>query len=175
MGRMQRNKGKRFERDIAARLRVLWPDAEIRRSSQAERAYEADVFATGSPTLERLWLELQDAKAPTPLKKLAQAERDLAAGGPHVQTDRFPVVVWHRIRELTVHVTTRMWVIDCLRGISGVTRSGADDVVVQLELGGFLGIVAGSSRGVGWSTRATQRHKDQVVAQSTAGSPESSP
>lgn len=114
---MQRTKGKVFERRIAAILRERWPGVEIRRSSQAERAYEPDVFARGHAVLERLWLELQDARVPTPLKKLEQAERDIAVLSPaHTPKDhRIPVVVWHRIREREVNVTTRLWVLDWVR------------------------------------------------------------
>lgn len=123
MGLMQRQKGKRFEREIAARLRQLWPDAVTRRASQAERADNPDVFVEGGPPLlSMLWLELQDARDPTPTAKLEQAERDvslwqqhrLAGDSPIREWKRYPVVVWHRLGGRTVYVTTRLWVATTL-------------------------------------------------------------
>ncbi len=141
MGKMQRTKGKVFERRIAAALRVFWPDAEIRRSSQAERAYEADVFARGAPVLERLWLELNDARAPQPLKKLVQAERDLATAP--FNRSRYPVVVWHRIREHVEWVTTRLWVVDRLRYSPDCDASG--NLVVTMQLPDFIDLLQGAA------------------------------
>lgn len=139
MGRMQRMKGKSFEQSVARVLRARWPSVEVRRSSQAERAYESDVFITGEPRLERLWLELQDARKPNPLVKLAQAERDIETLHPDVgiiALDRQPVVVWHKLRERTIHVTTRAWVFDELRG-----SPSSDNTVITMELGAFLDVV----------------------------------
>lgn len=138
MSAMQREKGKRFERDIAARLREVFPATDVRRSSQADRAANSDVVITGDPLLERLWLELQDARDPTPLAKLQQAERDIelarrASGHP----DRLPVVIWHRIHERSHQVTTRLWVVDELRGVSARSRAA----VVTLDLQAFLELV----------------------------------
>jgi hypothetical protein len=121
MGLMQRQKGKAFERKIAAMLRSHWPEAVIRRASQAERADNPDVFIEGGPPiLARLWLEMQDARAPTPIEKLGQAERDIHAWnvrrGVAYQLDhRLPVAIWHRLGERKIWVTTRMWVVDALR------------------------------------------------------------
>lgn len=115
MGKMQRQKGKVFERKIAARFRETWPDTIVRRASQAERAHNPDVFIENGPMLlQSLWLELQDARQPTPLDKLEQAERDVDAkrdGRP-----RAPVVIWHRLAERTIWVTLRASVLDALRG-----------------------------------------------------------
>lgn len=132
MGLMQRNKGKRYERAIAAELRAIWPDAIVRRASQAERADNPDVFIEGGPpVLARLWLELQDARVPTPMQKLEQAERDAVAWyacrveryGHEPAMQRLPVVVWHRIGERQSHVTTRLWVLDRVRGYSVAVAS----------------------------------------------------
>src|SRR5690606_5462339 len=113
--RMQREKGKRFERTIAAELRKHWPAAVIRRASQAERADNPDVFIEGATaTLSRLWLELQDARHPTPERKLEQAEDDANAWlsrrlhQPDV-LERYPVVIWHRFGERTIYASTRLW------------------------------------------------------------------
>jgi hypothetical protein len=103
MSRMQREKGKRFERRIADDLRRALPSATIRRSLQAHRAYEPDVVIEGdAPELvKRLWLELTDGRAPQPLEKLAQAERDAQGKG------RLEVVVWHRLGERSVWASMR--------------------------------------------------------------------
>ena len=117
MGKKSRTKGRAFEQKIAARLRAIWPDAVVRRASQAERADNPDVFVEGGPPLlGRLWLELQDAAQPTPLAKLEQAERDceMWARTRSVGSGRFPVAVWHRIHSTTVYVTTRLWVTTTL-------------------------------------------------------------
>ncbi len=140
MGKRSTTKGKVFERAIANQLRERWSHALIRRSSQGERADEADVFAEGTPQLERLWLELQDSKAPTPLMKLLQAEGDIAAVMMRGRRERLPVVIWHRIREHTIQATTRLYVLDLLRGASPIRRS---EEVVTIELGAFLDIVKG--------------------------------
>lgn len=110
MSKLSRTKGKVFERQVARQLGKLWPGATVHRSSQADRAYHADVVIEGdAPMLAlRLWLELNDARDPQPLKKLAQAERDIAAihwfKRPH---SALPVVVWHRLAERTVWATMR--------------------------------------------------------------------
>lgn len=117
MGLKSRVKGKVFERQIAAVIRERWPDALVRRASQAERADNPDVFCEGGPpVLQRLWLELQDAVKPTPLAKLEQATDDAMAWLSKRLLDdrakeRYPVVVWHRIREHSINVTTYLWVI----------------------------------------------------------------
>jgi hypothetical protein len=134
MGKLSRTKGKVFERRVASALRAQWPDAEIRRSSQAERAYEADVFARGAPVLERLWMELQDARNPTPLAKLEQAERDVELRRRFQPDRRYPVVVWHRIRERVEWVTTRLWVLDAIRGNDRIWP----DMVVTMQLDPFV-------------------------------------
>jgi hypothetical protein len=153
MGRMQREKGKRFERDIATVLRERWPDALVRRASQAERADNPDVFAEGGPrVLERLWLELQDARKPRPLDKLVQAEEDAARWyekrtrdeGLQLGARRYPVVVWHRLAERGIQVTTRLWVLAELaleaRGDRFVRGSGGSEAVT-LTLQDFLGLL----------------------------------
>lgn len=137
MGLMQREKGKRHERRIAARLRVHWPDAVVRRSSQAERADNPDVFIESrAEVLQALWLELQDARTPTPMIKLTQAEHDIVEWlkrRPGVAVNRLPVVIWHKLGERIDHVTTRLWVIDELRGVSTTNMEAVTMALVQFE------------------------------------------
>jgi hypothetical protein len=136
MGLMQREKGKAFERKIAAELRALCPRGDIHRSSQAERAREPDVVIAGDvPEIAtRLWLELQDARDPRPLDKLAQAERDVAAkrGGA------LPIVLWHRIRELRVQATMRGTVYFALVGFQCI-----DPNVLTLDWEDLKAVLAG--------------------------------
>jgi hypothetical protein len=110
---MQRRKGKVFEREIASTLRAVFPLATVHRSSQADRAYHPDVVIEGNAPMlaKRLWLELQDARKPAPLDKLAQAERDCSEWGL-----RIPVVVWHRYRERSLNVTLRLDALNLLAG-----------------------------------------------------------
>lgn len=142
MGRMQREKGKRFERRIANVFRERWPGVEFRRSSQAERAHNSDVFAVGNPFLERMWFELQDARAPRPEAKLAQAELDIMFQ-PVDKQDRWPVVVWHKLGAKVEHVTTRLWVLDDLRTEADAARAGSD-AIVTMELATFLDLAKGA-------------------------------
>jgi hypothetical protein len=146
MGAMQRNKGKSFERVIASQLRALWPGADVHRSSQAERAREPDVAIAGhAPELaRRLWLELQDARKPTPLTKLAQAEKDIEAQSLLQMESRRPVVVWHKLLERTIWVTTRFWVLCELSGWSHTPDyrcAPTHELVVTVDWVAFLGVL----------------------------------
>jgi hypothetical protein len=143
---MQREKGKRFERDIAARLRALWPNTLIRRASQAERADNPDVFVEAGPELlMRLWLELQDARTPTPIAKLEQAERD-AWGWQDLRpgvSPRLPVVIWHRFAECTTWATMRLATLDAIRGELHAARES----VVTLDVLELLQLLVERTRG----------------------------
>ena len=143
MSKLSTTKGKVFERRIAAQLRTLWPDAVVRRASQADRAHQSDVCVTGGPPiLARLWLELQDSRNPTPLAKLEQAEQDVLSGACF---ERLPVVIWHRTNERTTHATMRLWVMDVLRG---VYRSGSSEdlTVVTIDAQDLWAIVKKASQ-----------------------------
>lgn len=107
MGKPSRDKGRRFEQRIATDLRVAFPAAIVRRSSQAYGAYEPDVVVEGEAPLmvRRLWLELTDGAHPDPGVKLAQAERDSERASPGAW---LPVVVWHRTGERTTWATLRL-------------------------------------------------------------------
>lgn len=111
MSKLSRTKGGVFERRIARELREAMPRATVRRSQQAERAYEPDVVVEGcAPTIaRRLWLELTDSRTPSPLDKLAQAERDTAG---HTRPPcPLCLVVWHRTGAKSVQVTARLGVL----------------------------------------------------------------
>lgn len=141
MGLMQRRKGRAWEQKVANIFRAKWPGIEVRRSSQADRAAQSDVYVVnGCTKLERLWLECEDARKPDPNKKLKQAEYDIAMS---VKNDnRLPVVVWHRIGERTSYATTRLWVLDAVRGVTSPVRSEA----VTMPLEQFLDVLSGGVR-----------------------------
>ena len=103
MSKMQRDKGKRFERQIARKLKEFFPEHSetIRRSIQSREAEESDV--TGLPGL---WIECQDARLPTPLKKLEQAERDVRAN--KLEATIIPIAITHKIRNKAILVTLRL-------------------------------------------------------------------
>jgi hypothetical protein len=137
---MQRRKGRSYEQRIANVMREQWPGIEVRRSSQADRAHQSDVFvAVGPPKLMRLWLELQDARKPTPEAKLAQAERDISESSDR---SRLPVVVWHRMGERSSYVTTRLWVLDEVRAEMHAHRHE----VVTMPLEQFFDVLSGGVR-----------------------------
>ena len=140
MGLLSRTKGKVFERKVARAFRKRWPDAIVRRASQAERAHESDVFITGGPPiLSRLWLECQDARNPTPLAKLEQAEQDIGfAHNPGWRDTSMPIVVWHKLGAREINVSTRTWMFDELRGMP---RGIASDAVLTMTLDDFLDVL----------------------------------
>lgn len=145
MGLLSRTKGKRFEQQIARVLRAHWPAAIVRRASQAERADNPDVFVEGGPpVLSRLWLELNDARVPRPLEKLQQAESDIEQWlrrRPMALVNRMPAVVWHRLGERTSYVTTRLWVVDELRGMRSTSME-----VVTLAMVSFEGLLLSAAQ-----------------------------
>lgn len=143
MGLMQRNKGKRFERAIASILRARFPDATVRRASQADRPHQSDVYIVGGPpVLERLWCECQDSRHPTPIAKLEQAERDSQGWNDR---HRLPIAITHQLGARTIYVTTRLWVLDVLRA----QYFNRNKQAVTMELGEFLGVVADAKEGKG--------------------------
>lgn len=138
MGLMQRTKGKVWERKVADMLRQRWPNAIVRRASQAERADNPDVFVEGERKLERLWLECQDARKPTPLAKLEQAERDVADWVQR-RSDfdhglRWPVVIWHRLGERTSYATMRInTLLDIVQPVPDAESELREVVTVELD------------------------------------------
>jgi hypothetical protein len=156
---MQRRKGHDFERKIAALFRQHWPDAVVRRASQAERADNADVFVEGGPPiLARLWLELQHARKPTPFAKLQQAEGDIACWRSRravTTSARLPVVVWHRTgdRSADAYVTMRLGVLDFLR--FGDRRDvWCHNELVTVSFDAFVEVLAHNARW--WPALATE-------------------
>lgn len=138
MGLMQREKGKRFERDIAARIRERF-GCDVRRASQAERADNPDIFVPDGVAphkLTRLWLELQDARQPTPAKKLEQAERDVQTWTEKRESyvPRWPVVIWHQLGDRTTWATMRInTLLDIVQPIPDAESELREVVTVELD------------------------------------------
>lgn len=137
---MQRRKGHDFERVVADVYRKTWKTATVRRSLQAHQPFEPDVVVEGHLIGERLWTECQCSNDPTPMVKLLQAERDVAAlsikTGNHDR--RLPIVVWKRSGTRAAQVTTRMWVIREL-GCFGGMPAAWHDLPVTLDFAQWLG------------------------------------
>jgi len=153
MGKLSRRKGKTFEQHIATQYRLLWPDAEVRRSLQAHKPYEPDVVVV-HPKLSwvtALWTECQHAKESTPGAKLQQAERDVQEWEAR-QTDRhskrLPIVVWKTHGSGVVRLTTRLWVLvqmttkddryppDLIQ-----LRDGAEDMVITTDFQSWITLI----------------------------------
>jgi len=144
MGLMQRTKGKVFERKIAALLRQRWPEAVVRRASQAERAHNPDVFVERGPGwLSGIWLELQDARNPNPRAKLEQAERDIIAS---VDPLRDAIIVWHRLAEHAIWATLRTGAYLRLLRSSGRMIEDQHNALVTMEIDDLLDVVEAAQR-----------------------------
>lgn len=134
-GLRSRRKGHDFERYVADLYRETWPSATVRRSSQGDGAHEPDVVVEGDAphVIRRLWSECQHAAVPTPLIKLTQAERDVAASPTKVG---IPIVVWRKTGNRTSYVTTRLWTFFAL-GLATVAID-AEEMTVTIDLAEFL-------------------------------------
>jgi len=113
VGKAQREKGKRFEREWATELRTRFPAFadQIHRAIQSRGPEAADVLG-----LPGFWFECQDSIDPTPLKKLEQAERDQARSG----LDLVPIAITHRSRSRSIEATLRLGDLQRLAGAQRV-------------------------------------------------------
>lgn len=103
MSASQRRKGHSFERDIARRLRALYPDA---RRSQQTRSGQEGPDVCGTP----LHIECKAGKRPSPRAALEQADADSNAVKPPVAVVKDDGV--SRGRELVVmHWNTFLWLL----------------------------------------------------------------
>jgi hypothetical protein len=115
LGRRSRRKGKSFELVVRDRILLAFrekcPGLIIRRSSQAERAHEADLIIEGPgcpARLSMLWVECEHAKAPDPRVKWAQACRDSAEYTRKMAVERYPLVCWRKNGERTLWATAAL-------------------------------------------------------------------
>lgn len=94
MSLMQRRKGKRVEREIAERLRSVFPDAKRGFQSRSGRD---DCDVAGTP----YWVEVKGGKCPNPRAALRQAIEDTDGRPPLVvvQDDRCEPFVVMRLSD----------------------------------------------------------------------------
>lgn len=94
MGKLSREKGKRYERHICSLLREAFPGLVVRRASQADRAYMPDVVIENlndkAKVVMNPWIECNHARRVYPEKKYAQAVRDIA----ETHITYFPIVCY---------------------------------------------------------------------------------
>ena len=133
MGKMQRVKGKVFERKVAKLFREAYPFLDsVRRSQQGGGAEQSDV--TGVPGL---WIECQDARSPTPWAKLKQAIGDSIAAEERGEDARVPIAVTHRTGSRSVEV---MLMLESLCAMQGQHLEYASHTPVTLSLDDFFAL-----------------------------------
>jgi hypothetical protein len=147
----QRIKGRAFEQLIVRTLTKALPGTVWHRSSQADRAWDADVVCeSGNAIAQRLWLELCHAKHVDVRDKLEQGERDAAKSDRAMTANadvpsRLPAVVWRKSGAKHVNVTMRLatliQIAHRLPGHYEPVATRGNGVLVTMELGEFLELV----------------------------------
>lgn len=107
--------GKVRGKGSVAAHRELLKESRVRRSDQGKGALEPDVVIQDCP----IWLELQCAKDPTPMAKLAQAERDVRQTGSSLR----PVAVIHQSGSQSSQAWMRVATLLYLCGFDDLTDS----------------------------------------------------
>jgi hypothetical protein len=150
LGRRSRNKGKAFELVVRDQIRAAMPhvaNLTVRRSLQAERAWDADLIVEGDGNLPAwllsLWLECEHANEPDPRAKLAQARRDVARYTARTGRSRLPLVVWRRTRSRSVHASTDMASLMSLVGLDFPTGTPGSGALVTMLLSDLLSMMVG--------------------------------
>lgn len=140
MGLMQRVKGATFERAVAKILRARWPTATVRRSLQSEQAYESDIVVEGAAPMvaKRIWWECTTGRACNPVRKMAQAVRDIE----RLQArSRIPIVVWRRHGSPRLRVTLYLHELVC--EVFDGPGAGYRGPLVEMDLDDFLALMPG--------------------------------
>lgn len=145
-GKRNREKGKEFERVVADAMKIVFNHhptyfkaypLEVRRSSQAERAYEADVIIE-SPAAPQwlldMWIECENAKDPKTEDKMAQAIHDAAQATLRTSRQRTPVVVWRPFNTRTIWLSTYASWLDELLGAADSARHPGHGLLVTAKL-----------------------------------------
>jgi len=129
LGRRSRNKGQAFELVVRDQFRTAMPTLcdvlTVRRSSQSERAYEADLIIEGPGVpswLCDLWVECQHANEPDPDSKYAQAIRDSNLAARRTGRARTPVVIWRKSKSRSMWFTTEVRHLLELLGVQPANR-----------------------------------------------------
>lgn len=110
--------------------RELLKGSRVRRSDQGRGALEPDVVIQDCP----VWLELQDARNPTPLDKLAQAERDVR----QTESSLLPVAVIHRTASKAIQAWMRFSTLLYLCGFDDLTDSEGGAIPLSQAPGATL-------------------------------------
>jgi hypothetical protein len=147
MGARSRRKGCAAELVVRDRIRAAFPQLPmmtVRRSSQAERAYESDLIIEGPGVpswILKLWTECEHANNPDPVIKYAQAVRDAERWEKRMQTFRTPIVCWRKTGSRTIWLSTSMANLNHLlysqfteRGAGEVAMAIADKLLVTVDL-----------------------------------------
>ena len=148
LGRRSRRKGKKFELVVRDHMLLHLEDPVfqgtlvIRRSSQAERAWDADLIIESPHAPEwllGLWVECEHANAPDPWAKLTQAKRDAGAATLRSGRQRTPVVVWRETGSRTLWLSTDLPWMNELLGLDSAVGRGIlvtarlDEVLPRLK------------------------------------------
>ncbi len=150
LGRRSRNKGKSFELVVRDHLRRGAPGLEtltVRRSSQAERAWDADLIIEGSNAprwMLELWVECEHANDPDPRKKFAQATRDAKLAYARSGRFRTPVVIWRKTASRSVWFSTDVQsMFSLLHGGDPSSIHSGRGILVTMLLEDLLSALAG--------------------------------
>lgn len=151
LGRRSRNKGKAFELVVRDQIRASLPhvtNLTVRRSLQAERAWDADLIVEGDSNLPAwllsLWLECEHANDPDPRVKLEQARRDVARFTARMGRSRLPLVVWRKTRARSVYASTDVTTLFTLTGRDFPAGTPGSGALVTMLLADLLSLLAGS-------------------------------
>ena len=144
MGLRSRRKGCEAELVVRDRFLAAFPMLQqltVRRSSQAERAFESDLIIEGPNVpdwLTRLWVECEHANVPDPAKKYAQAQRDADINRIRMGRDRTPIVCWRKTASRTIWLSTGLLHLTSLLGFA----QAPSNVLVTIELDEVLMLLA---------------------------------
>lgn len=142
MGKVSRDKGKTFERWVAAQFREAYPFlSSVRRSQQGGGAEQSDV--AGVPGL---WIECRDGVADMSRAKLEQAEGDVY----RAQSSAIPIAVCHRARAPMDSTQVHLRLCDLLPIVGCDVEPDEIGAVASMRLVEFLEVARGWVRQVWW-------------------------
>ena len=125
--------GKMRGKGSVAAHRELLKESRVRRSDQGKGALEPDVVIQDCP----VWLELQCSKAPTPMAKLLQAERDVRQTGSSLR----PVAVIHPSGSQSSQAWMRVSTLLYLCGFDDLTDSEGQAIPLAEAPGAALPVM----------------------------------
>jgi len=131
MGLRSRRKGCAFELVVRDRILSAFkavPALTVRRSSQAERAYESDLIIEGPHVpkhLGELWVECEHANKPNPSKKFEQGCRDALRYEERMELARVPVVCWRATGDRTIWLSTSLANVNYMFGGTSLPYFGS--------------------------------------------------